>query len=159
MGSKQTKHEENKSENPLPLPAGVTKVEVLKHTSVPMAVPEPLLDDTHPEEDVSMFPASHPEHIPMHEFCHADHHEMLEEGEVFVDFCVKLMPHQHTLFCERRVGIYLSPPTYIYVPIHHIYITNVCVVSRKEFAERWGKYKKEKSWKWMVSWTSRGVTG
>ena len=109
MGSKQTKLEEDKkaknnngNDNPLTNNVGITNVEVLQHTTVPMPVPEPLLD-AHPDEDVSMFPAAHPPHIPMHVFSRADHHERLEEDEVFVDFCVHLKPHQLTLFCERRV--------------------------------------------------------
>lgn len=101
MGSKQAKLVEKKTE---PV-KGVSNVQVLKHTTVPMPVPEPIADP-HPDEDVSMFPAPHPEHIPLHVFCHADHHERLGEHEVFVDFSVKLMPHQHTLFCERRVRIF-----------------------------------------------------
>jgi hypothetical protein len=82
---------------------GITNVQCMKHTTVPMLVSEPMLD-AHPEEDVSMFPAAHPDHIPLHIFSEGGSSSSPgEEEEEFVDFCVKLMPHHHTLFCERRV--------------------------------------------------------
>ena len=106
MGSKQTKLDDKESKSTsteIAEEEGIVNVQCLKHTTVAMPIAEPMTD-AHPEEDVSMFPAEHPAHIALHVFSEADHHEILEEGCVFVDFCVKLMPHQHTLFCERRVS-------------------------------------------------------
>jgi hypothetical protein len=83
---------------------------ILKQLSGSILIPKPEPPvDLNPGEDVSMFAADHPEHIPLHIFRPATatgggKREVCRvEEEVFVDFCVKLMPHQHTLFCERRV--------------------------------------------------------
>lgn len=137
MGSKQTKLDNRPATTSVPVTSqdisiqnsttspqqdGVQSVQCLDHTSVPMSdpAPEPLADP-HPEEDVSMFTAHHPEHIPLHVFTGptvgagqknsaalAAAVALGEEEEVFVDFCVKLMPHQHTLFCERRVSRFIA---------------------------------------------------
>lgn len=136
MGSKQTKldkspptantappppanqHRVQQSEGTQPEDEGacsgsITRVQCLEHTSVPMPAPIPEHPtDPNPDEDVSMYPAPHPEHIPLHEFC-ANTTLITpvvgvgaeDEEEIYVDFCVKLMPHHHTLFCERRVCV------------------------------------------------------
>ena len=121
MGSKQTKANEPNNESmgckvendmriqniesssPSTSTTSSPSKKMTRHTSVVIHNKEHLIDLT-PDEDVSMFLAPHPEHIPLHVFSdNNNNRDSLGEEMEFVDFCVKLMPHQHTLFCERRV--------------------------------------------------------
>lgn len=112
MGTKQSKLDEtgdvsspavkidkiNVSNNDTKQSPAASPVKMMRHTSISMPTTDVLIDLT-PDEDVSMFSAPHPDHIPLHVENAGD---FIGEDLEFVDFCVKLMPHQHTLFCERR---------------------------------------------------------
>ena len=92
--------------------SGISSVTCVEQSSVPMPpVPPAMILDPSPDEDMSHFIAPHPDHLSLHPHipcsskCDKDA-PMDDEGRT--DFYVQLMPHQHTLFCERRVRTHHS---------------------------------------------------